>query len=154
MEIKKAKELALQLMQEHNLTEWKFDFNRRKSALGLCSYTNKTIYLSHIFTILNDEQTIKNTILHEIAHALCPRGTGHSRRWKEKAEEIGSIPTRVTTNCISPQYSFIYECKNCGIEIPRNKHTKRTACGICCKKLNNGKYSEKYIITLKRMGGI
>ena len=41
-----------------------------KVSLGTCSYVKKTIYLAKWYTELNDESEVRDTILHEIAHAL------------------------------------------------------------------------------------
>src|SRR5262245_33208601 len=56
--------------------------------LGLCSHHDKTIILSAHHIDIHDAKMIKNTINHEIAHALTP-GHGHDDTWKAKAIEIG-----------------------------------------------------------------
>ncbi len=79
MELHKASTLAINLMNNHNLLGWNFEWNNRKSAFGLCSYSRKTIFLSKILTVQVDEEGVTNTILHEIAHALVGAGHSHDR---------------------------------------------------------------------------
>lgn len=71
---------------------WTFEFNNRKRALGLCNYTKKTIYISKHFaeTVAGDK--IKDTVLHEIAHALAGAGNGHNYVWKAWCMKIGANP--------------------------------------------------------------
>jgi len=64
---------------------------RRKSfnRAGQCfSRTKKLIQLQPTYVELNEESSVRNTILHEIAHALTPNHN-HNKFWKRKAIEIG-----------------------------------------------------------------
>jgi predicted SprT family Zn-dependent metalloprotease len=76
---------------------WTSSINRRKKALGICNYTKKEISLSKHWLHLPYEE-IRDTVLHEIAHALA--GThdghfGHGRAWKRWCVEIGAKPERL-----------------------------------------------------------
>jgi hypothetical protein len=76
------KKLALEYMSNdfvyrgnvYNMAKlgWRFVFHTKKTALGTCSKSRKTVALSS-WIIENSENplsTWKNTILHEIAHAI------------------------------------------------------------------------------------
>ena len=52
----------------------------QKKRFGQCDRTTKTISLSKELTRINDISKVKDTILHEIAHALTKGG--HNREWK------------------------------------------------------------------------
>lgn len=80
--------LANDLLKHHGLHEWSFSLDRAKTRAGKCSYRKKTIYLSKHYVSASNADDVKDTILHEIAHALTP-GDGHGARWKSKAIEIG-----------------------------------------------------------------
>lgn len=90
----KAELLAKQLIQEHLPYQgWRFQFTNAKRTFGVCSYDRATISLSRPLTIANDEAEVRNTILHEIAHALAP-GHGHNHVWKQVCHRIGARPER------------------------------------------------------------
>ena len=76
-----AQQLAHDLMRLHNLPpEWSFKLDRSKVCFGKCYYSKKQISLSRYLVELNDEEEVRDTILHEIAHALAPRAEHMDRR--------------------------------------------------------------------------
>lgn len=95
--------LGYSLLQHHNLSEWSFKLDRSKSRAGLCNYTRRTISVSHLLAH-QDEASIRNVILHEIAHALVGPSHQHDAVWRDKAIAIGSDGNRCHTLqlCIAP----------------------------------------------------
>jgi predicted metal-dependent hydrolase len=93
MDTLKAAILARNLMNEHGLEDWAFKFDTCKASFGSCRRYKKLITLSRLNTQLNYEQGVRNTILHEIAHALSPK-PGHGKVWKEVCRKIGAKPER------------------------------------------------------------
>ena len=75
-------------MARHGLGDWTFQFDRAKRRFGACNYTTRTISLSRTLTRLNDDAAVRETLLHEIAHALTP-GAGHGPAWQVKCLEFG-----------------------------------------------------------------
>jgi predicted SprT family Zn-dependent metalloprotease len=150
MELHKAQQLALELMEKHDLMErgWRFGFDNAKRRFGCCNYSYKQITLSQALTLVNDEVRVKNTILHEIAHALVGRGHGHNGVWKRKALEIGCDGNRCysSKNTVTPESKYIAICNTCGHTHRKHRLTRRiTACGICCK----GTFQKEYILEFK-----
>lgn len=142
--------LAITLIKEHKLDEkgWIFNFDTANRRAGCCKYNTKEITLSLYYVMHNTEDRIKNTILHEIAHALTP-GHHHDGYWKIKALEIGCDGERCyDDNVVMPKGKHVYQCINCKREISYHR-TPRTirACGKCCKDLNNGKFDARYLLT-------
>ena len=131
MNIHEAKRLALQLMSQHGLTDWNFDFNNRKHAFGVCSYRRKTIFLSRLTTPQMPDDGVKNTILHEIAHALVGHSHGHDHVWRSKAIEIGCDGSRTNHyDEVNLRYKYLAECPCCGITHKASRLPKR---GHWCK---------------------
>ena len=54
-----ARRLALALMAQHGLHDWRFAFNRRKRSLGMCHFTEKVIALSIYLVDCNGEDEIR-----------------------------------------------------------------------------------------------
>src|SRR5436305_12159247 len=87
--LRRARELARALMDAHGLADWEFRFNRRKRGAGLCLHHRGTIELSLYFVRLNGPDKVRETLLHEIAHALVGPGHGHGPVWPAKAAGLG-----------------------------------------------------------------
>ena len=86
--------LATELKNKHGLLNWRISFNNRKNSFGLCKHSIKEIQLSNCLIPLMKDIAIKDTILHEIAHALTP-GHKHDYVWMRKCIEIGAKPDRL-----------------------------------------------------------
>ncbi len=84
-----VRHLANALMRQHNLVGWELWFNDRRRHLGLCNHRKKTIFLTLNYALNGKDEDIRQTILHEIAHALVGGGHGHDHVWKARAKLIG-----------------------------------------------------------------
>lgn len=102
MELAKAARLARELMNKHGLENIRFKWSRMKKAYGCChtiriggKYAIDYISLSKVLTPLSPDEKVKDTILHEIAHALDAlrnNNVGHGHTWKRICREIGADP--------------------------------------------------------------
>lgn len=126
MDLPSAGQLANRLLEAHGLTEagWTFAFNRRRRSLGLCRFDLKRIEISAPFTVLNPEAEVRNTLLHEIAHALTPpprRGrahgdnawTAHGPAWRATCLRIGADPARLNLTAAAPPGRYHATCPRC-----------------------------------------
>src|SRR5262245_51513217 len=86
---------ARRLMDLHGLSDWSFAYNRRKRRLGLCYYPRKRLELSVHLVARNGDAEVRDTILHEIAHALTGPGHGHDAAWKAACVRVGARPERL-----------------------------------------------------------
>lgn len=102
MEISPALALGRRLLREHGLEHWSVRTDRAKTRAGVCRFASRTISLSAPLTRLHDEDEVRDTILHEIAHALVGPTHGHDRVWRAKAIEIGCSGQR-TVDPDAPQ---------------------------------------------------
>lgn len=97
MELPHARRLALALMDEHGLSGWRLELDRARTRAGICRYGRKVIGLSAPLTRLHAEAEVRDTILHEIAHALAGPRAGHGPLWREIAVRLGCSAQR----CVS-----------------------------------------------------
>jgi predicted SprT family Zn-dependent metalloprotease len=146
-----AASLARRLMAEHLDNTWKFQFDRSKRRFGCCHYSTRTISLSAALVGLNDEPQVRDTILHEIAHALVGHAHGHDRVWRAKALEIGCNGRRCydAAEVQAVEAAWKGECPSCGYTIDRHRlseKARRMACGKCCR----GRFDARYLFVWKR----
>ena len=149
MLLEHAESLAISLMIEHNIYQrgWKFKFDNAKRRFGVCKQRSKVISLSQHLVLLNEIEQVRDTILHEIAHALTP-GHGHDYVWKQKAEEIGCKPFRCYSSkeVATPKSKYEAVCVGCNYVHKRHRKAKRsTSCGHC----SGGKYNPTFKLEFK-----
>ena len=103
--------LGRTLLNKHGLSDWTFDVRNLSHAyfnvvnvdggdlaqyiegseMGVCFRKSKTILLNwHA-----PQWTARQTILHEIAHALTPDDNDHGSQWQDKAREVGCTSAHV-----------------------------------------------------------
>jgi predicted SprT family Zn-dependent metalloprotease len=125
-----TRRLALDLMGSHGLADWSFGFNQRKRSMGLCRYARKAIELSSHFVYRNGSAEIRDTILHEIAHALVGQEHGHDAVWQAKCREIGATPRRCGPADM-PQGHWQARCGSCSSLFSRHRRPKTQAGWFC-----------------------
>jgi len=132
MKLEQAEGLAKHLMRLHGLPcEWSFVFDRSKVRFGKCDYRRQQISLSRHLVELNGEEEVQDTILHEIAHALAPRGAGHGPKWRSLAIAIGCNGRRCYGHEVArPMPKFKGTCPVCRRVIYRHRRAV-IACGKC-----------------------
>lgn len=136
MDAKEAWFKAVILVKKHKLNDWNVGFIDSTRKFGSCNYTDRSITLSRRYVEINDWNRVKDTILHEIAHALTP-GHKHDEVWVKKCLEIGCDGQKYFSkeNTIMPKGRFLYQCVACGMELDFNsklrnvEHKYHSKCG-------------------------
>ena len=151
MDQQDARVLALSLMRQHGLPVkgWSFNFDEAKKRFGVCKYKSKSIGLSRPLTLLNTEAEVRDTILHEIAHALAGHAAGHGPEWKKVAASIGAKPVRCFStdkvNTVKGRYR--YRCYGCGHTTNRHKRpSSPIACRKCCDWHAGGRFDKRFVM--------
>lgn len=131
-----VKELARQLINKHLPNSvWRFQFDRAKRRAGCCKYGKKLITLSEPLLPKMSDNEIRDTLLHEIAHALTP-GEQHSPEWKRVALSIGCNGERCHTLDTSGDAKYKAECLNCQTKFHRYRRPKHGLSAYRCGKCN------------------
>lgn len=100
-----------QLDHTRPLESYKFSVcDLGKNTLGQCNYTRKEIALNSKTLHKMNADEIKDTINHEIAHALIGPGFGHGKLWKQMAKLCGATP-KATTGLVSEKTAHIEKTK-------------------------------------------
>lgn len=111
MDMEKARAMARDLMEAYDFAHWSFDFDRAKTRNGQCDFTRQRITLSRHFVQLNDATLVRETILHEIAHAIAGSAAGHGPQWQMVARNLGVRPVaRKATSMPPGRYRGVCSC--------------------------------------------
>ncbi len=154
MNLNDAEILANTILKEEVLNDWSFRFDRAKKRFGMCNYQTKKISLSKYLVELNSRDKVRDTIIHEIAHAIAGYKAGHGKDWEKCVIRMGGVPERCysphTVN--TPKLKYTIFCKTCGTKTQKNRQFKTSlfksapACKPCCQKHNKGKFSKKFLL--------
>jgi predicted SprT family Zn-dependent metalloprotease len=87
-----VEQIARRLMAKHGLSDWTFTLGRGRETFGRCAHGTKTITISRHHVEHHTPAQVRNTILHEIAHALADPHAGHGEEWKTICRKIGAVP--------------------------------------------------------------
>ena len=136
MNLDAALALAQNLMHQHRLAGWTFGFDRARRRFGCCNYSRQRITLSASLTLLNDESQVRDTILHEIAHALAGQTAGHGPAWQALARSLGCNALRCYGGeVVQAPARFEGTCPGCQQKIRRLRR-KRISCARCSPTFN------------------
>jgi len=146
-----------------NNLNYSFKFDSARSRFGCCKTsfrngkaTHGTISLSRALCNANLGKVhgkVKDTILHEIAHAFTLEiygrgdGNGHGHNWVRTAQAIGCNGNRCYNNQEVTQVTNTKYTNTCPVcDNKTSSHKRRTrsyACTPCCKK-NGGGYDARF----------
>jgi predicted SprT family Zn-dependent metalloprotease len=135
--------LADSLMLEHlEDRQWSFGFDNGRRRAGLCSYSDKKITVSKYLSLVHDIDDVKQTILHEIAHALSGPKAGHGKKWLATAKKIGYRNETYTGEEIAEAYApYQGLCPNGHKHYRYQKPKRLYSCNLCGSGFN-----QKYMI--------
>ena len=106
---------ARALLREHGLdvAGWRFQFDHARKRGGYCRYDTKTISMSKYLVPMWSDEEVRQTLLHEVAHALCGPNHGHGPVWRRMARMIGCDAERTHSNA-TVDGRYVSECVKCG----------------------------------------
>jgi hypothetical protein len=95
MDLREVLRLGRALLDAHGLTSWRFTLDNAKRRAGVCRFDTRTVSVSRHLMGLYDPDQVRDTVLHEIAHALVGPTHGHDDVWRAKAVAIGCSGSRL-----------------------------------------------------------
>ncbi|MGG5257556.1 SprT-like domain-containing protein [Phycicoccus avicenniae] len=132
MEVQQALAMGRRLMREHGLDGWSIVADRAKTRAGVCRFARRQIGISAPLTLLHSEDDVRDTLLHEIAHALVGPEHGHDEVWRSTAVRIGCSGERcVPADAPRVPGDWVGRCP-AGHERHRHRApTRLMSCGRC-----------------------
>src|SRR5438034_569078 len=134
--------LARALLAHHHLSQWRFQFDNATKRAGCCHYARQQISLSYEFAQQAADEEIRDTLLHEIAHALVGKAHQHDEVWRAKALEIGCSGRR----CYDRQFTaprYIVRCENRCWVATSDRRRRGVVCQQCHGQLVYITYTEE-----------
>jgi len=92
MDVGVLTEIASREMALHGLRGWTFRLTTAKRQLGACKYRPKRIEISEYYARNSPDESVLDTLRHEIAHALAGPAAKHGPAWKAIAARLGAAP--------------------------------------------------------------
>ena len=129
--------MAEGLLREHGLTGWRVELDNAKRRAGVCRFGDRVIGLSAPLTELHSEDEVRDTVLHEIAHALVGPAHGHDRVWRATAMRIGCSGRRcVDTDSPRVTGSWVGVCPAGHVKDRHRRPERVMSCGACSPKFS------------------
>lgn len=127
--LQEANSLVRSLMDQHGLHAWKIKWIKSMRRLGRCDYYNRTIEISVY------QSDLKDTVLHEIAHALTPWAK-HGPAWQAMCIKIGARPNRCVNAIHGTGIGYKFICCKCN-EVLGTRPRQMRIIGRCRSKCCN-----------------
>ncbi len=131
------------LLDEHGLEEWSFQYDDAISRMGVCSFGTRVISLSLLYCLNAPVKSLRNTLLHEIAHALVGPDHCHDSVWRARARSIGCTGERCGRGDPFAPPRYIVHCRNCRWKGKRNIRRRGRFCGTCWGPLAYRTYTRR-----------
>ncbi len=149
MNTEELRVFAHEQMERYGLLSdgWTFRFDTARRRFGVCRFNKKVISLSRPLVELNSEAECRDTVLHEIAHALAGPNAGHGPEWVSMCRKVGARPVRCygAGEVREPEPRYVARCPSCKKEAGfQRRPTRVRACSDCCKKYAGGRYDERF----------
>lgn len=115
---------------------------------GICKHKPRGYEISiSKYHLANPKNAVYQTVVHEVLHTIegC---CSHDKKWQALANKVsraygynisrlGTAKSGFSLNTPKSVYKYIFECKDCGSQVKRQKksklvtHTENYKCGIC-----------------------
>jgi hypothetical protein len=137
VDLRDAYAMAEYLLEVHGLDDWQVSYDNAKRRAGICKFAEQTLGLSAPLTAVHTEDDVRDTILHEIAHALVGPAHGHDATWLAMARRIGSSGERcVSPDSPTPPAAWLGACPG-GHTLERHRRPERVlTCGLCSSEFD------------------
>lgn len=134
--------LAESLIKKHGLVGWSFQFDSARRRAGACDYSMRVISLSRLYCLKVSADQVRDTILHEIAHALAGPKHNHDAKWKSIARAIGCTAERCHSVDFAPS-KYIVSCSRCGWHEKKNRRLRAGVCRTCREPVTYSPFTQQ-----------
>lgn len=108
-----------------------FRFDNAKRRLGCCFHYEKIISLAAGFVAVAPRASIRNVLLHKVAHALVGHRHGHDTEWRERALKIGCDGQRCSNARPWAAADYFIRCPCGRVRLFRHKVIRTMLFRVC-----------------------
>lgn len=135
-EFAEVEERSAEAMLRHGLSGWGFGFGRGKRTLGTTRVrpgaSTGTVRLSRHLVLSGSEDRVRETLLHEIAHAVAfarhgRRALNHGPLWRAVAREVGAAPRATCSGPPIAPPTHVLVCRRCATRVGLYRRPKHPA---------------------------
>ena len=129
-----------------------FRWSNARSQAGSCDSRRRVLRLSRPIAELWGPEGMRDTALHEVAHAIAGHKAGHGPEWKAVCQRIGAKPERcytVTKNTPMPAARYTGTCPSGHAHTRQRAGRRPVSCGLCAP----GGFDRRYMITWTENNG-
>jgi predicted SprT family Zn-dependent metalloprotease len=130
-------ELARELMDAHGLEHWTIAMDRATKRAGVCYPQRELLSFSKVIMGAYSEAEVRNTILHEIAHAIVGIRHNHDFVWRQMFIAIGgngaarTQATEAVQKAVGEQSKYRATCSGCGETYFAQRRKKSFGSSMC-----------------------
>jgi predicted SprT family Zn-dependent metalloprotease len=136
--------LAAGLLDKFELNGWIFRLDHSTRRAGCCNYRDRKISIAFGLACNATDEDIRDTLLHEIAHALVGKKHNHDAVWQAKANEIGCSAERTHRLVFSPPRYHVTCTSGCWKQTAERRN-RRLVCRKCGGKLIYSPYNAQTV---------
>jgi len=118
-------------------------YSDRMTMAGAYLPEQRIIRISRRYHRLFPEE-ITDTLKHEMIHLIHLK---HDARFKAEAGRVGASVKARTHPSLGRPPKYVYECRECRTEFPRQKRLVLASCGYCSPR---GRYDVRFKLVLKK----
>jgi predicted SprT family Zn-dependent metalloprotease len=134
-ELDRVAEWAQELLREHLDDSWTFAFDRARTRAGACDWTHRRITVSRLLAARWSDDEVRQTLLHEVAHALAGPKAAHGAEWRRIADRLGYTGTRTHSNPTADELApWVGSCPSGHLFYRHRRPTRPLACGKCARR--------------------
>lgn len=137
-DLNEVRRWAAELIDEHLDDSWSFAFDHAKTRAGKCNFAKREISVSRYLAVKHTDEQVRQTLLHEVAHAKVGVQEGHGIGWQQFAAQIGYVGGRTHTAEVADEFAkWVGVCPN-GHEVFRFRKPggRVVSCAKCSKRFD------------------
>ncbi|MFT4136863.1 SprT-like domain-containing protein [Microbacterium sp.] len=136
-ELQHVRAWADELISTHLDPSWTFGFDNAKRRAGQCDYRHRRLTVSRYLAARHSDEENRQTLLHEVAHAIAGADAAHGPSWKAVARMLGytgGVTHRgETATELAP---WIGLCPAGHVAYRYRRPTRPTSCAACARRFD------------------